>query len=595
MAGASAFSSLFDGLTALHGGPLDDASGFVFYRELYGHLDGRLKDLGIDLFGRMLAWVIATVTALLTLWVWVEGYRIVVGRSQRSMVAFATEMMQAVTITAVATGSALGGGTLYDWVGHDLGRLVHRVITGQDGDVFEAIDRALGYMQMAFGFIDEIQTGANEALEDDKFRNLSLVALGMGGPAIVAGSLLLLYKAMLALCLGFAPLFVLCLLFPQTKPLFWGWLNHLVGTLFALSVLHVMAAIAMNMICAVAATFWTATLTGASVEGVDSLALQQGGLGLLLTTLIMGAPAIAAKFFKGLLGDFSPYSVFGNGGATRTNTAHAVHPHAYARTYADPGERPQASVQTHAHRVATPARMVAQEDKIKPAEDARSFLERYPNATASLDNPDGRGDPLPADVAPISSIPKKAPWSPGLGSEVDQIIALSPTLQRDIEKLRSKGWKFDYQKANSGSKTDRPAKDVRIDGKWSEDPKEAFRALVHEVGHATYPYVANYSSKSAYVEAALRDEAAALMKNIQIQREVLSAARGKFDIGINAMAENHSIYNAAYDQFLRDGDAEKARSAIALTFGREKTRSLKSGAHITYEEYYGEAYVYSHR
>jgi type IV secretion system protein VirB6 len=396
MAGASAFSFLFDGLTALHGGPLDDASGFVFYRELYGHLDGRLKDLGIDLFGRMLAWVIATVTALLTLWVWVEGYRIVVGRSQRSMVAFATEMMQAVTITAVATGSALGGGTLYDWVGHDLGRLVHRVITGQDGDVFEAIDRALGYMQLAFGFIDEIQTGANEALEDDKFRNLSLVALGMGGPAIVAGSLLLLYKAMLALCLGFAPLFVLCLLFPQTKPLFWGWLNHLVGTLFALSVLHVMAAIAMNMICAVAATFWTATLTGASVEGVNSLALQQGGLGLLLTTLVMGAPAIAAKFFKGLLGDFSPYSAFGHGGVGHTGATRAAHTHAH--TYADPGERSQAPVQTHAHRMATPARTVAQEDRIKPAEDARSFLERYPNATASLGMSSGRGDPLPAST-----------------------------------------------------------------------------------------------------------------------------------------------------------------------------------------------------
>lgn len=415
MAGASAFSFLFDGLTALHGGPLDDASGFVFYRELYGHLDGRLKDLGIDLFGRMLAWVIATATVLLTLWVWIEGYRIVVGRSQRSMVAFATEAMQAVTITAVATGSALGGGTLYDWVGHDLGRLVHRVITGQDGDVFEAIDRALGYMQLAFGFIDEIQTGANEALEDDKFRNLSLVALGMGGPAIVAGSLLLLYKAMLALCLGFAPLFVLCLLFPQTKPLFWGWLNHLVGTLFALSVLHVMAAIAMNMICAVAATFWTATLTGASVEGVDSLALQQGGLGLLLTTSVIGAPAIAAKFFKGLLGDFSPYSVFGHAGATRTSTAQVSHPHTHTRAhaYADPGERSQAPVQTHAHRLATPVRTGAQEDKIKPAEDTRSFLERYPNATASLDEPSHKGDALPegirASVDPGEFIPKDEP------------------------------------------------------------------------------------------------------------------------------------------------------------------------------------------
>ncbi|HJR72123.1 MAG TPA: type IV secretion system protein [Luteimonas sp.] len=390
MADASAISFVLDGWSVLHGGPLDDASSFVFFRELYSHLDGRLKDLGIDLFARMLTWVSAAATLLLALWFWIEGYRILIGSSLRSMTAFVTETMRAVVITTVATGSALAGATLYDWVGHDLGQMVHRVLTGQDGDVFEAIDRTLGYMQMAFGFIDEIQTGDNQALENAKYRNLALVAVGMGGPAVVAGALLLMYKAMLALCLGFAPLFVLCLLFPQTKPLFWNWLNYLVGTLFALSVLHVMAAIATKMICTVAAVFWTAKLTGASVEGVNSLALQQGGLGLLLTTLIFGAPAIAAKFFKGLLGDFSPYSVFGNGASGSRGATHVAH----ANTYAGSSDHSQAPAQTHAHRVAMPIREPAHEDRIKPAADTRSFLERYPNATASLDMSGGQGDPL---------------------------------------------------------------------------------------------------------------------------------------------------------------------------------------------------------
>lgn len=389
-------SFLFDGLTALHGGPLDDASGYVAFRVLYEHLDGMVRQFGIDLFGRTLAWVGVAANILVTLWLLIEGLRILNGRSLRSMTEFTGDMLRAAAITAVATGAALGGGTLYDWVNHDLGQMVHRVITGQAGDVFEGIDRMLGYMQMAFGFIDGIQAGDNHALLNAKERNLGFVAVGMGGPAVVAGALLLMYKLMLALCLGFAPLFVLCLLFPWAKPLFWGWLNHLVGVLFALSVLHVMAAIAVNMICAVAATFWTAKLTGASVEGVNSLAMQQGGLGLILTTLIVGAPAAAAKFFKGLLGDFSPYSAFGHGGAPRAHTAHAADPHTHTRVYADPGERPQAPVQMHAHRVAAPVRTAAQEDRIKPAEDARSFLERYPNATASLGEPIGRGDPNPA-------------------------------------------------------------------------------------------------------------------------------------------------------------------------------------------------------
>ncbi|MCL1635573.1 type IV secretion system protein [Luteimonas sp. SX5] len=586
MADASAISFVFDGLFILHGGPLDDASGFVFFREIYGHLDGRLKDLGIDLFGRMLAWVIATATLLLTLWVWIEGYRIVIGRSQRSMTAFATEAMQAVMITAIATGSALGGGTLYDWVGHDLGRLVHRVLTGQDGDVFEAIDRTLGYMQMAFGFIDEIQAGDNEALQNAKYRNQGLVALGMGGPAVVAGSLLLMYKAMLALCLGFAPLFVLCLLFPQTKPLFWGWLNHLVGTLFALSVLHVMAAIATNMICAVAATFWTAKLTGASVEGVNSLAMQQGGLGLLLTTLIFGAPAIAAKFFKGLLGDFSPYSAFGQGGASQTSAAHSLHSH--APTYMHSGERTQASVQTHAHRVATPARTVAQEDRIKPVEDERSFLERYPNATASLDNSTHRGDPLPASLSSANA------YKSGLsyGEEVDALIAHSPTLQGDIKKLREQSWKFSYGQNGAGSFVDRnDSRNPRIviDGNKRGDAEEVLRALTHEVGHAEFPYRADYSSKEAYVRGALIDESAALIKNIQIRREILDASNGALDIGLNASAVNHKVYEAAYDQYMIDGDKSKALRSISKVFGGEVTRT-RDGRTVTYSEYYGEHY-----
>ncbi|TKR30619.1 type IV secretion system protein [Luteimonas gilva] len=398
---AEASTLLFDGLNALHGGPLDDASGYVFYRELYGHLDGMVKQFGLDLFGRMLAWISAAATMLLTLWLLIEGYRILIGHSQRSMTAFVTDMLQAVMIATLATGSALGGSTLYDWVGHDFGQMVHHVLTGQDGDVFEGIDRTLGYMQLAFGFIDEIQTGANEALEDDKLRNLSLVALGMGGPAIVAGALLLMYKVMLALCLGFAPLFVLCLLFPQTKTLFWNWLNYLVGTLFALSVLHVMAAIATDMICAVAVTFWTGKLTGATVEGVNSLAMQQGGLGLLLTTLIMGAPAIAAKFFKGLLGNFNPYSVFGSAGAGHSGTTGASRAHSHTPAYASPGRRLHTPM--HAHRAAMPARATAQEDRIKPTEDTRSFLERYPNATAALNASGGPGDPLPEAIRAAAS------------------------------------------------------------------------------------------------------------------------------------------------------------------------------------------------
>ncbi|UYB53901.1 hypothetical protein OCJ37_08175 [Xanthomonas sp. AM6] len=45
------------------------------------------------------------------------------------------------------------------------------------------------------------------------------------------------------------------------------------------------------------------------------MSLQQGGLGLVMTTLIVTAPPMAASFFQGVLGQFSPYSAMGGGGA----------------------------------------------------------------------------------------------------------------------------------------------------------------------------------------------------------------------------------------------------------------------------------------
>jgi type IV secretion system protein VirB6 len=45
---------------------------------------------------------------------------------------------------------------------------------------------------------------------------------------------------------------------------------------------------------------------------MQEVAMQQRGMGLLLSAF---APPMAAMFFQGTLGSFSPYSVFGGGAA----------------------------------------------------------------------------------------------------------------------------------------------------------------------------------------------------------------------------------------------------------------------------------------
>ncbi|WP_338062230.1 hypothetical protein [Stenotrophomonas pictorum] len=63
--------------------------------------------------------------------------------------------------------------------------------------------------------------------------------------------------------------------------------------------------------------FWIGEIFGdfrldvATGGGLSSQAMQQGGMGLILTTLILTAPPMAAMFFQGTLGSFMAYSQIG--------------------------------------------------------------------------------------------------------------------------------------------------------------------------------------------------------------------------------------------------------------------------------------------
>jgi type IV secretion system protein VirB6 len=83
-------------------------------------------------------------------------------------------------------------------------------------------------------------------------------------------------------------------------------------------VLNVVAAMVLQLSIGVAAGMWTIDLishfTPINTEGLSHQALEQGGIGLLLTMLIITIPPMAANFFQGTLGNFLHYSAFGSFG-----------------------------------------------------------------------------------------------------------------------------------------------------------------------------------------------------------------------------------------------------------------------------------------
>ena len=285
----------------------------VFFQEINGFLDDEIGEFAGNLLGRVVTVAGSAALTLLTFWILVQGYRIATGLSREPMMALVGDALKAVLVIGIATGAAAGAGSTYRVLTDGLGEAVSQMVTGEEeGGAYEDIDQVLAIMQVALQVIDSIDGGGDLLTEERKSRAMWFAGVGLGGPAIIAAAMLLLNKVAIALVVGLGPLFILCLLFRATRQLFSKWLYYGLGTLFSLALLTVMVTLALDMLIAVGLAFWVADwLTGAPQESLVSMAMQQGGMGLILTMLIVSAPPMAAIFFNGVLGQFSPYNAVG--------------------------------------------------------------------------------------------------------------------------------------------------------------------------------------------------------------------------------------------------------------------------------------------
>lgn len=285
----------------------------VFFQEINGFLDAEIGEFAGNLLGRVVTVAGSAALTLLTFWILVQGYRIATGLSREPMMALVGDALKAVLVIGIATGAAAGAGSTYRVLTDGLGEAVSQMVTGdEEGGAYEDIDQVLAIMQVALQVIDSIDGGGDLLTEERKSRAMWFAGVGLGGPAIIAAAMLLLNKVAIALVVGLGPLFILCLLFRATRQLFSKWLYYGLGTLFSLALLTVMVTLALDMLIAVGLAFWVADwLTGAPQESLVSMAMQQGGMGLILTMLIVSAPPMAAMFFNGVLGQFSPYNAVG--------------------------------------------------------------------------------------------------------------------------------------------------------------------------------------------------------------------------------------------------------------------------------------------
>ena len=320
-------NGILDNLSAVGGGILDSllrpmAQSFgdlLYYALVSDFIRKEIDNFGFSLMERVSGLVGTAALTVITIWVIFQGFRILSGQSRDSLMALVLSVLRVTLIVMAATTIGIGGRPAHKFITQDLQNVITVAVTGNGGDTLEEqIDQNLAAMQFALASIDAINIVQDPTLNDDKKRAMDMVAVGTAGPAMVGGAMLLLYQVALALFVGLGPLFVLCLIFDQTKSLFNRWLMYGISTMFSMAVLSAMVAIATKLVLGVAAAFWTTTtlsaLTGLSLDnGMTTIALQQGGVGLLLTALIVTTPPMAANFFNGAIGSASYFSALGPG------------------------------------------------------------------------------------------------------------------------------------------------------------------------------------------------------------------------------------------------------------------------------------------
>ncbi|WP_051711121.1 hypothetical protein [Andreprevotia chitinilytica] len=170
------------------------------------------------------------------------------------------------------------------------------------------------------------------------------------------------------------------------------------------------------------------------------------------------------------------------------------------------------------------------------------------------------------------------PFQSGLGRSVDEIVAKSPTLQRQMAELQAQDWRIDFH-AGPGSVTDTVNQRILIQRSLQPDSRAVAQVLAHELGHASYPAHIDRTSTESCMQSYLDNEGLATLNNLRARREILR--NDGPDIGI--AGSQTARYEAEFDEYERSGDMNQAARQIGRIFANGEQTS-NSGA--LYGDYY---------
>ncbi|MFK2877525.1 type IV secretion system protein [Rhodanobacter hydrolyticus] len=293
----------------------------AIYILVYNYINTAINNFMTHLMKQTMEVVSAAALLVLTAWVMSVGYRVITGTLREPLMAVVTNMARIVIIVTIATSMSIFGSNLHDLATNEIPTDLNQMFTGNSNTIQQSINDNLAQTVAAMAAIDAVQAAPGDMQTiSDKARAADFAIFGTASPPMAVGAMLLLYNFAIALFVGLGPLFILCLIFNKTKALFEKWLMYGLATLFSLAMLSFVSAIVLQVTLRAATALWASNfvnnLLQTSSEGLSTQSLEQGGIGLLMTMLIISVPPMAGNFFQTTLGSFMAYSAF-NGAASR--------------------------------------------------------------------------------------------------------------------------------------------------------------------------------------------------------------------------------------------------------------------------------------
>ena len=296
---------------------------FILIKTYVEILIMKFGDRGLSALSTVL---IPSLMSMVTVWLMFEGYRILNGQSREPLNMFLWRGAKMVVIITVASWIMNNPTGLRDWISEHIKNPIASVIVGGEYASPEAmVDSSLLLMHLIMGAFGSLQAATSND-NGSAFSNFIMASgVAQGAPAVVAGALLL-NEIALSLAILTAPAFILCLLYDPTKQYFQGWLKFFLGSLLTMAVLSVMVTIGLKVMLVYATKVLGEYGVGVAVAGsasqdrpgIAQITIMQGGLGLMMSTLMITAPLLVGNLIGSSLG-FNTYNPLQGGNSPRNS------------------------------------------------------------------------------------------------------------------------------------------------------------------------------------------------------------------------------------------------------------------------------------